>query len=145
MDYRKLAEVFFDTVECTPKPASAKLSGLSRGEMATLKYLAAVPCAAPGEISAAQEITTARVANILAGLEKKELIGRVQDTGDRRKVIVTITEKGRREVERKRQEALDGLSRVLERMGESDASEFIRLTEKLHGILREEAAGKEHG
>ena len=48
----------------------------------------------PGELLEKTGLTTGRIANILKALEKKDLISRLRDGGDKRKVHVRLTEKG---------------------------------------------------
>ena len=91
-DFRSLAREFFQAACARPAPMSSRFDGVNRGVIATLSYLRARGDMTPSEISGCKGISTARVANILASLEKKGLVKRIQDTRDRRKIIVRITE-----------------------------------------------------
>ena len=134
-DFRSLAREFFQAACARPAPMSSRFDGVNRGEIATLSYLRARGDMTPSEISGCKGISTARVANILASLEKKGLVKRIQDTRDRRKIIVRITEAGARLADQKYEELLDDLEQMMRGLGEKDAREFLRLTRQANAVL----------
>ena len=78
--------------------------------------------------------STARVAMALKSLETKGFIRRRIDKDDRRKVIVSITEEGRRLVLSERREMRDRMARILRELGEEDTREYIRIIERITEI-----------
>lgn len=85
----------------------------------------------PSEISNDMNISSARVAAMLNSLDNKELVTREIDTSDRRRIIVKLTEKGKEIAERNSQEIENHAAKILELLGEHDAKELVRITEKL--------------
>ena len=75
-------------------------------------------------------VGSGRIANALNTLQNKGLIFRQDALDDRRKVKVFITEEGKLLQENRRREYMEYIQRVLEKMGEEEASEFLRLLEK---------------
>jgi DNA-binding MarR family transcriptional regulator len=87
-----------------PKKANAFM----HGEMFILNYLIFRETdVLPGELSAAMNTSTARVAMALKSLESKGLIQRRVDQEDRRKILVTITDLGRELIRSERREMRD--------------------------------------
>lgn len=68
--------------------------GLTGPQAAMLKGLALGPLSA-GELAARINLSQGTVTDLLIRLESRELLRRVRDEGDKRRVIVTITDKGR--------------------------------------------------
>jgi DNA-binding MarR family transcriptional regulator len=91
----------------------------------------------PGEIGQEMEVSSARIASALNRLEKKELITRQIDTQDRRGILIEITPKGREVAEENRQMILRFAADMLERLGEDDAREYVRIQKRLATILPE--------
>lgn len=85
----------------------------------------------PGALAEFLEITASRVTAIIHALEHKELVCRVSSGTDRRKVIVEITEKGKKVVEGLRTEALDRSQIIMDKIGENDTHEFLRIMNKI--------------
>lgn len=114
------------------------LQGFSGGEAGALGYLAArgEPIT-PTELSRELDLTTARVANILNSLERKDYVQRTHDSQDRRRVLVTVTEKGLRLAEDHRDRVLQQLATVLDWLGEEDAQECFRLLKRILQLSQE--------
>lgn len=127
------------------KPVQKQTAGMMRGEKSVLLYLFDHrEGVTAGELSKALEIGSGGIANLLNGLEKKELIGRSMSPFDRRKVIVTLSAKGIDEIAQKRAEVLAHTKELLERLGEKDTAELIRILEKMSEIadrMMEEKGG----
>lgn len=146
MDYHRMAEDFFAALCSRPHgPWNKKRREQgpfdpSKGEVPVLRYLYENGAPAmPSAISQARQLSSARIANILAGLEKKGLVCRTTDENDRRKVLVTLTDKGRALAEERHREALEDTEWLLRQMGEEDAKELIRLEWKMTEIIRRRA------
>lgn len=108
-----------------------RFSRFARGEMFILNYLRQCgETAMPSEISLGLGSSTARIANALSGLEKKGFITREMDKNDRRKIIVSITDRGKDVAQNEREQLVNREARILEMMGETDAKEFVRLQKR---------------
>lgn len=116
-----------------PKKANAFL----HGEMFILNYLVFRETdVLPGELSAAMNTSTARVAMALKSLEAKGLIHRRVDPEDRRKILVSITDIGRELIRSERQEMHDKMVEILRELGEADALEYLRIVERITEISK---------
>ena len=145
MDYDELAsEMIRKTASMMkssfwPKKANAFL----HGEMFILNFLMFQDrVVMPGEISAAMNASTARVAMALRSLEAKGYVERSVDQADRRKIRVSITPQGREFIKCDREEMHDRMVLILRELGEADAQEFIRIvgriTEIAQSVFKEE-------
>jgi DNA-binding MarR family transcriptional regulator len=137
MDYSELAtEVMAKTGRMMkssfwPKKANAFL----HGEMFILNFLINRQSdTLPSELAAAMNTSTARIAMALKSLESKGLIQRRIDKEDRRKVIVSLTQEGNTLVLGDREEMRDRMVRILRELGEEDASEYVRIIERITEI-----------
>lgn len=100
----------------------------NKGELFVLQFLSMRDTAVlPSELSAALQASTARISALLGALEKKGQIERDIDKSNRRNVLVTITQAGRRRAQSEMEEMGRGMSQVFAEMGEADTREFIRL------------------
>jgi len=139
MDYKELAEDLLRNMTRTAKmPFQKKVEDISHGEKKILGFLAfAKRSATSGELSEALYLTTPRVASALNSLSKKGFIQRSRDANDKRIVIVTITEEGTHFMEEERKEALSMIEQTLEKLGEQDAKEFVRILKRITDITIE--------
>ena len=78
----------------------------------------------PGALAEFLDVTAARVTAIIHALEHKDLVERLSNGTDKRKVIVQITDKGKTE-------ALHHSEMLMEKIGESDTHEFLRIMNKI--------------
>ena len=109
----------------------------NKGELFVLHFLGAHDTAVlPSELSAALNSSTARISALLGSLEKKGQIERNIDKGNRRNILVTITEGGRERATTEMRAMEDNLACVFTEMGETDAAEFLRLTERFFGLMQ---------
>ena len=113
------------------QPPHEELSQTMRGEMAVLRLLA-------GEISRGLGMTTSRIAAVLNSLERKGMIIRCADPGDRRRVVVRLTPSGEDFCLARRRDAERDFAHLLERLGEEDARQFVHLLGRVFAILSEE-------
>lgn len=84
-----------------------------------------------GELARSMGLTSGRIANILKQLETKGYVVRSSGTSDRRRVYVELTEAGRTHIEEVYQGNLRDIERHLEKLGEEDAREYIRILGRL--------------
>ena len=144
MDSQQMArEMMRDLCTLVRGPVQS-IQGFSGGEAGALGYLAArgEPIT-PTELSRELNLTTARVANILNSLERKDYVQRTHDSQDRRRVLVTATEKGLRLAEDHRDRVLQQLTTVLDWLGEEDAQDCFRLLKRILQLSRERAGATE--
>lgn len=145
MKLQGLTDELIAAIERQPKRMNSDvLTSAQFGEMAVIRLLYQSDAAlAAGEISERLQMTTSRIAAVLNSLEKKEMIVREADSQDRRRVLVSLTEQGRTRCAAKRQEAREHALRFLQKLGEEDAEQFVRLIKKTMRILSEDAQRKE--
>jgi DNA-binding MarR family transcriptional regulator len=74
------------------------------------------------------------ISQMLASLEKRGYIRRETDTGNRRKIIITLTPKGRETVDKVKQNMDSLMSRVVTQFGEEDTRHLIRLLTRFQSI-----------
>lgn len=112
-----------------------RFSATMRGEMAVMRLLhESRQKMTAGEISSKLDMTTSRVAAVLGSLEKKNLLKRESDAEDRRRVLVTLTEKGDVFCEKRRQHFIKKISMLLLMLGD-DAPTFVRLLGRVFEII----------
>lgn len=113
-----------------------------RGEEAMLIYLSKKQLnndlITPSIISDNLNISTARVATSLNGLQKKGYITREIDKDDRRKIIIKLTNIGNKKANELKQNNLSKTVEILSKLGQEDTEEFIRITKKIKEILKED-------
>ncbi len=95
----------------------------------------------PGALAELLDVTAARVTAIIHALEHKDLVERVSNGADKRKVTVQITEKGKTFVEGLKTEALHHSEIIMEKIGESDTHEFLRIMNKIIEVEKGEEKG----
>lgn len=106
------------------------------GEMAVMRALMlAGGSLTPSELADRAWVSSARIANILRALEAKGWVEREHSKTDRRRVHVTVTEKGRQDLEIKRREFEDRAAVFLEQLGEADTNELVRLLRRTNQII----------
>ena len=130
--YESLAEQMLLTMDQHRHIPPEPVSGTIRGEMAVLRLLSHLGGGQnPGEIAGKLNMTTSRIAAVLNSLEKKQQIIRTVDPSDRRRMLVSLTEKGKTTCLERREEAKQHLTRMLMRLSEEDAQTFVRLCNQL--------------
>ncbi len=92
----------------------------------------------PGALAELLDVTAARVTAIIHALEHKDLVERISNGTDKRKVTVQITEKGKTVVEGLKTEALHHSEIIMEKIGENDTHEFLRIMNKIIEIEKGE-------
>lgn len=128
----EIAREFFDTMlKREHSPTDRRKLTISKGEMGILVYLVNHKDGANvGELTDYLQVTSGRTASILKTLEKKGLVVRRTDSSDNRRICVFITDSGRARFQAEYNSAVALLSELLERLGEDDAREYVRLMKK---------------
>ena len=145
MDYETLAKAMLSKMYMLNKtrPQRSINEGM-RGEAFVLQYIIHNAGAVlPSEISHYMNISTARMAAALNSLERKGFITRRIDPSDRRQILVELTDQGKAFAHDKQSHMLRHATQLLERLGEEDSLEFVRLLNRVTDIMVE--LHKEHG
>lgn len=138
MDARAKAEEFFETIVKRKKSLIEIPLNCSQGETGALLYLALVQNGiTPSELSEILDVSLPRIASVLNSLEAKKLISKMTDSEDKRKTIVNITKVGKELVLNKKEEAINKLTKIIEKLDEDDINEYIRLAKKIGKIMEE--------
>ncbi len=132
--YQELAREFLEGMERRKllPPHPDDIGASMRGEMAVLRLLDHQKRRlTAGEISKRLDMTTPRIAAVLNSLEKKGMIERGSDEHDRRRVLVTLTEKGNACCQAKKEAVQRRLAMVFEAIGPEDTEAFIRVMRRV--------------
>ena len=78
-----------------------------------------------GDICAKMQLSSGRTALTLKRLELKRLIVRRADEKDKRRTLVKLTEKGKALAESTAKEVSAAVNKIVEKLGEKQAAEFI--------------------
>ena len=115
---------------------SRTISHSMKGEAFMLLYLLQKgEGATPGELGRALKSSTARVAAALNSLERKNQITRKTDEKDRRKVVVELTEEGRKKAEECRRLPEQMVTHLMDRLGEEDAQNMLHILKRINEIM----------
>lgn len=132
MDYEQLAEEFISRmVQMQFSDLNRSINEAMRGEHFILAYVYHNDSALPGELAQAMQTSTAYVAKMLRGLEEKDLIRRTLDINDRRRILVTLTEKGKEQAKKDAAYVKDGVKWMLSILDDEDAVALVRILRKL--------------
>lgn len=97
----------------------------------------------PGDLVKELGISFGRITNILKVLERKGYVQKHQDTIDRRRVYVSLTDDGERYISGRYQEAVHYFAGLFEELGEKDAAEYFRITLHIHEICERQMKEKQ--
>ncbi len=145
MDYDALAKMMLNQMfELSKTRPQRNLNEGMRGEGVMLHYIIQRGGGVqPSEISGFLGISTARMAAALNNLERKGLVTRRIDPGDRRRILVEPTEAGKDMSRHKHAHMLKHATMIMERLGEHDATELVRLVGRVTQIMGELHTGCE--
>jgi DNA-binding MarR family transcriptional regulator len=121
--------------------ASVASAALSPAELAALSCIDRCGTANQTAHYAMHEtlsVSKAAVSQMLGSLEKRGFIRRETDLENRRKIIVTVTKKGKSAVDTGQKRLDDLMSRIILQFGEKDVQEFVRLLEHFVKVVDEE-------
>jgi DNA-binding MarR family transcriptional regulator len=82
-------------------------------------------------------VSKAAVSQMLGGLEKRGYIRREIDRDNRRKIIITLTEKGETAVDKAEKNMDLLMSRIIKQFGEKNSRDFVRLLNRFAEIVDE--------
>lgn len=78
-----------------------------------------------GDFSVHLNVGTGRIGNALKSLEEKGFIYRVVDKGDRRKVLVYLTDKGKTKIDEKEKELKEFIFKVIDEVGNDKYEQIL--------------------
>lgn len=138
MDAKAKAEEFFETIVTRKKSLVEIPRNCSQGETGALLYLTFVKDGiTSSELAEILNVSLPRIASLLNSLESKKLVEKLTDKEDKRKTIVNITAVGKELVLSKKEEAINRITKVIEKLDEEDINEYIRLAKKIGKIMEE--------
>lgn len=116
-----------------------KFNNDNAGISCMLKYLSDVdrPVSA-GEISGFMRVSTARVSVLLRKMQEKNFIVRENSSEDARRLMISLSENGRAECHRRREEMIVTFSRIIDEVGKDRMEEFISVSHRIKSIVSEE-------
>ncbi|MDE6781539.1 MAG: MarR family transcriptional regulator [Ruminococcus sp.] len=116
-----------------------KLSNDNAGIHCMLKYLSIVgkPVSA-GEISEFMQVSTARVSVLLRKMLDRGFIVREKSAEDARKIMISLSDRGRQEDRRHIEEMIGIFQKVIDEVGSERMEEFISVAHKIREIVRSE-------
>lgn len=136
MNGRKSAEDFFDIIAKRKKTLLEIPLNCSQGETGTLLYLTFVKDGiSSSELAENLEVSLPRITSVLNSLESKKLIKKETDAKDKRKTIIQITKMGKKLVLEKREEAIEKITKIIEKLEENEIKEYIRISQKIGQII----------
>lgn len=136
MNAKKKAEEFFDIIAKRRKNLIEIPLNCSQGETGALLYLTFVKNGiSSSELAEKLDVSLPRITSVLNSLETKKLIEKRIDIIDKRKTIVNITAMGRELVLNKKKEAVEKITKIIEKLDEADIDQYIRVTKKIGTIM----------
>ena len=138
VDWAQLArELMMNARKAGPRRAHHASDLEMRGEAQVLHVLHHSPeGATPTELARACQVSSARMAKLVAQLESHGFVTREPSPTDGRRVIVRATKAGEAEVERRGEEIVAYLAKVLQGLGENDARELVRIMGRLAQVVQ---------
>ena len=88
-----------------------------------------------GEISEYMDVSTARVAVLLKKMSEKKLITRTSDPHDKRKVMVSITEEGKKQYCEKMNEIILYAGAIIDHFGVEKMEDFIASCKEIRDVV----------
>ena len=138
MDAKAKAEEFFESIVIRKKSLVEIPRNCSQGETGALLYLTFVKDGiTSSELAEILNVSLPRVASLVNSLESKNLVEKLTDKEDKRKTIVNITKGGKKLILSKKEEAIDKIAKVIEKLDEEEINQYIRLAQKIGKIMDE--------
>lgn len=136
MNAKTKAEEFFETIVTRKKSLVEIPRNCSQGEIGALLYLTFTKDGiTSSELAKNLNVSLPRVASLLNSLETKKLVEKLTDKEDKRRTIINITNVGKKLVLNKKEEAINKITKVIEKLDEEDINEYIRLVKKIGEIM----------
>ena len=88
-----------------------------------------------GDLARELNVSTARIAALLRKMEKSRLIIRYRSAVDARQTVVEMTEEGNLYVNTMKEQMLQKMELLIEKVGKEDIEEFIRISHKIKEVF----------
>lgn len=135
MNYNKKAEEIFETLTKRKKYIGELSFNISQGESGVLLYLLnANSYVSQSELSENLGVTMPRIVAVINTLQKKELIEKNVDSTDKRKSIISITNKGKDNIIKKKKDAIKFIENVIKELDEQEIEQYIAISKKIEQI-----------
>ncbi len=130
--------------ENRPNPMQHKINESQEGMRYVMTYLHEKGTSVtPGEISEDCEMTTARVAVVLKKLEAKGYVIRETDQQDKRRSVISLTEKGKEKNHRDYQRVHDIVGKLIDEVGMERLKQFYEISMDIRKVLEAEKKEQE--
>lgn len=135
MNYNKKAEEIFETLTKRKKYIGELSSNISQGESGVLLYLLNTNSnVSQSELSENLGVTMPRIVALINTLQKKELIEKNLDSNDKRKSIISITNKGKDNIIKRKKDAIKFIENVIKELDEQEIEQYIAISKKIERI-----------
>ena len=135
MNYNEKAEELFTILITRKKYLKEIPFNFSQGENGALLYLNFVKDNVTiTELTEVLGVSLPRVVSIINSLETKKLISKNPDSNDKRKVLITITEKGKKLILNQKQKSIKKIATVIQGLTEEEIIQYIEITKKMGKI-----------
>ena len=119
-------ELINELLELIPRTGRRVPDGSSRGHVLRMLHRSG-GVLTPAELKDEMDVTTPRITAILNDMEARDLITRDRDPKDHRRIMITITEEGKRMLEQHRKMRAKYLIELLDEIGPEDAQALLRI------------------
>ncbi len=138
MNCKEKAIEFFEIIAKRKKTLVEIPLNCSQGETGTLLYLTFMKnLISSSELAENLNVSLPRITSVLNSLETKKLVKKRIDSEDKRKTIVEITPVGKELVLSKKQEAVEKIEKIIEKLTEEEINQYIRISQKIGNIMDE--------
>jgi len=137
---QELSDKLFVIISKNMRPPKEKDKiGSARGQLGILHYLMDHESEeiTPSDLSKNLHVGSGRIGNALKNLELNDEIKRVQSKLDKRKSIISLTDKGRNRAIIMREKHINGIKYVISKIGYENFERFISLLEDVFKYINE--------
>lgn len=137
---KELAKYFLDTMSQLSNTCVTKnIRGFARGRFFILHILKMYQDGfiSPHQLAATSEVSSARIATVLNDLEKSGFINRKIDPNDRRKILVILTKKGKKELLSAQKKIYSQIETLIKHMDFNDIKKYLEITQKMNKVIKE--------
>ena len=122
--------------ECHPEKAFEAINDARRGMGYVIGYLYREKREITfNELSKKLDVSTARITKLLQKLVAKGYINKRQDENDKRKIIISLTDRGNEIAKSIEEKFYETISDVIDYIGIDDINKFIEITTKISNYL----------
>ncbi|MCR5461810.1 MAG: MarR family transcriptional regulator [bacterium] len=122
--------------ECHPEKAFEAINDARRGMVYVIGYLYREKREITfNELSKKLDVSTARITKLLQKLVAKGYINKRQDKNDKRKIIISLTDRGNEIAKSIEEKFYETISDVIDYIGIDDINKFIEITTKISNYL----------